>query len=342
VNNIEVSKNISLKPFNTFGIDVKAKYLCPINSISQLSELIHSSLFKSEQRYILAGGSNILFTKDFDGLIIKVSLKGIETTEETERHVKVKVSAGENWHQFVLHAVAKGWGGIENLSLIPGTAGAAPIQNIGAYGVEIQNLIENVEGIDLDTGALRVFSNEECEFGYRESVFKKGLKKKYFISSVTLRLSKKDHQLNTTYGALNETLEMMSVKEKTIQSISDAVIQIRQSKLPDPNVIGNAGSFFKNPTIDTNQFKELQKTNSTIPGYPIDNQNIKVPAGWLIEQCGWKGKTVDKVGVHPKQALVLVNYGDGEGSAILELSEKIQRSVFEKFRIRLMPEVNIL
>ena len=339
---IKVEENINLKALNTFGIDARAKYFCHISDTDQLIDLMGTPLYKSEDHYILGGGSNILFTKDYNGLLIKVDLKGIYILEEQDQFLKVKVYAGENWHQFVLHAVANDWGGVENLSLIPGTVGAAPIQNIGAYGIEIKNLIETVEGIDLATGVSRVFSNDECEFGYRESVFKKRLLKKYFISSVTLRLTKKSHVLNTSYGALQETLLAMNVKHTTIQSVSDAVVQIRRSKLPDPSLVGNAGSFFKNPTVTVEQFDALRKINSTVPRYPIDNQNIKVPAGWLIEQCGWKGKTINNVGVHAKQALVLVNYGGGTGKEILQLAEQIQRSVFEKFQIKLTPEVNIL
>lgn len=339
---IKVEENASLKALNTFGIDAKAKYLCRITEIEQLTELINSQLYKKEEHYILGGGSNVLFTGDFNGLLIKVDLHGIQIIEETNHFVKVKVAAGENWHAFVQQAVRNDWGGIENLSLIPGTMGAAPMQNIGAYGVEIQSLIENVEGIDMSSGHLRVFSKDECEFGYRESAFKRGLKKKYFISSVTLRLTKKRHQLNTSYGAIKETLHEMGVTEVTIQNISEAVIKIRQSKLPDPLVVGNAGSFFKNPTIASSHYKKLLQSYSTMPGYQVDNQNIKVPAGWLIEQCGWKGKTIKNIGVHPKQALVIVNYGGGSGAEILTLAKQIQASVSQKFEINLTPEVNIL
>ncbi len=339
---IKVEENASLKSYNTFGIDVNTKYLCRITTEKQLINLLQSPLFKQEKHYILGGGSNVLFTGDFDGLVIKDEIKGIETIREDDNHITVKVGAGENWHQFVMHAVASGWGGIENLSLIPGTVGAAPMQNIGAYGVEVKNLIENVDAVELSTGVFKTFSNEQCGFGYRESVFKKELAKKYFISSVTLRLSKKNHLLNTTYGAIQETLKEMNVTQPTLQTISNAVINIRKSKLPDPIVIGNAGSFFKNPTVSLKQYEELQISNPTIPGYPVDNQNVKIPAGWLIEQCGWKGKRINNVGVHPKQALVLVNYGEGNGAEILNLSEKIKASVMEKFQIQLTPEVNIL
>lgn len=342
MNKIIIEENASLKAFNTFGIDVKAKFLYSISSINQLADFMASPLAKNEPYYILGGGSNVLLTGDYEGTIIKVDLKGVEIVDQDDNQVKIKVAAGENWHQFVLHAVANGWGGVENLSLIPGTVGAAPMQNIGAYGVEIKNLIEKVEAIELSTGTHREFSNEECEFGYRESVFKRALRKKYFISSVTLSLTKKDHQFNTSYGALQSTLVEMNATEINLQSISNAVIQIRRSKLPDPQVIGNAGSFFKNPTIGIDQYEMMQKSYTTMPGYRVDNQNIKIPAGWLIETCGWKGKRIKNVGVHEKQALVLVNYGGGTGQEILSLSEKIQESVMEKFQIQLTPEVNII
>lgn len=339
---IQIEENVSLKPYNTFGIDAKAAYLCKIHRVEELQELIQSSLYQSTKHYILGGGSNILFTQNYDGLIIKVELKGIEILSETDAEVIINVKSGESWHGLVMHAVQNGWGGIENLSLIPGTVGAAPMQNIGAYGVEIKNVIENVEAIDLITGTLRTFTNGECRFGYRESVFKRDLREKYFISSVTLRLTKKNHELNTSYGAIQDTLRDQQVHEVTIQTISNAVIQIRQSKLPDPKVVGNAGSFFKNPTITTEHYESLKKMNPSIPGYQIDNQHVKVPAGWLIEQCEWKGKKINQVGVHPKQALVLVNYGEGKGTEILKLADEIRHSVDQKFKIKLTPEVNIL
>jgi len=339
---IKIEENVSLRPYNTFGIDVKAAYLCKIHRIEELQELIQSSLYQSTKHYILGGGSNILFTQNYDGLIIKVELKGIEILSETDAEVIINAKSGESWHGLVMHAVQNGWGGIENLSLIPGTVGAAPMQNIGAYGVEIKNVVENVEAIDLVTGSLRVFTNAECRFGYRESVFKRDLKEKYFISSVTLRLTKKNLELNTSYGAIHDTLREQQVHEVTIQTISNAVIQIRQSKLPDPKVVGNAGSFFKNPTITIEHYESLKKTHPSIPGYQTDNQYVKVPAGWLIEQCGWKGKKINQVGVHSKQALVLVNYGEGKGIEILKLADEIRHSVDQKFKIKLTPEVNIL
>jgi UDP-N-acetylmuramate dehydrogenase len=338
----QIEENKDLRALNTFGFRVKAKFFTTIHSKEELHELIHSDLYQREERLILGGGSNILFKRDYDGLVIKVDLKGITVVSQTEDSLLLQVASGEVWHELVLHCVKNNWGGIENLSLIPGLVGAAPIQNIGAYGTEIKNMITQVEAIDLKTGLTKLFTNEECCFGYRESVFKNALREKYFISSITLTLTKKNHRLNTSYGAIHETLSSMNIEQPTIKSISDAVIAIRQSKLPDPRVIGNAGSFFKNPSITVNHYQSLQKTNTTIPSYPSANQEVKVPAGWLIEQCGWKGKKINHVGVHPKQALVLVNYGDGKGEDVFDLAVKITSSVKEKFNIELTPEVNII
>ncbi|MCA4896965.1 MAG: UDP-N-acetylmuramate dehydrogenase [Cytophagales bacterium] len=338
----QIEENKDLEALNTFGFKVSAKYFATIHSKDELQELIHSDLYQREERLILGGGSNILFKRDYDGLVIKVDLKGITVVSQTEDSLLLQVASGEVWHELVLHCVKNNWGGIENLSLIPGLVGAAPIQNIGAYGTEIKNMITQVEAIDLKTGLTKLFTNEECCFGYRESVFKNALREKYFISSITLTLTKKNHRLNTSYGAIHETLSSMNIEQPTIKSISDAVIAIRQSKLPDPRVIGNAGSFFKNPSITVNHYQSLQKTNTTIPSYPSANQEVKVPAGWLIEQCGWKGKKINHVGVHPKQALVLVNYGDGKGEDVFDLAVKIASSVKEKFNIELTPEVNII
>ncbi len=339
---LKIEENKSLKSLNTFGIDVKAAHFVIISSLDQFQELLQTTIYKNEKHLILGGGSNMLFTKDFDGLVIKVDLKGIDIVNRTEESVTIKVASGEVWHELVMHCVQKNWGGVENLSLIPGLTGAAPIQNIGAYGVEIKNVIKNVNGIDLSTGELRSFNNEECCFGYRESVFKHALKEKYFISSVTLTLTQKSHQFNVEYGAIRDTLKSMYITTPSVKSISDAVIAIRQSKLPDPRVIGNAGSFFKNPSITQQHYQSLQNSFPQIPSYPSVNQEVKVPAGWLIEQCGWKGKKINKVGVHSHQALVLVNYGNGNGEEIFDLAMKISLSVREKFSISLTPEVNII
>src|SRR5258706_8462187 len=339
---INIEKNISLLPYNTFGIHVKASFFCKISTVQQLQELIGSSLFKNEPRLILGGGSNILFTKDFQGLVVHIEMKGIETVMETDERILIKVGAGEAWHDFVMHCVNRDWGGIENLSLIPGTVGAAPIQSSGAYGVKIGKVNESVEGVDASTGLVRLFTKDECRFEYRESAFKVELKEKIFISSVTLTLTKKNHLFDIHYGAIKDTLKLHRVDEITVKQISDAVIQIRQSKLPDYRKVGNAGSFFKNPTMAKERLQELQKSYPSIPSYPFDSQTVKVPAGWLIQECGWKGKRMNNVGVHPLQALVLVNYGGGTGEENLQLAEQIKNSVKEKIQVNLTPEVNII
>lgn len=337
----KIHHNHSLRNLNTFGVDVKARLFCSINSTNQLIDLISAEKSRVNRLLILGAGSNILFTKDFDGLVIKTDIKGIEVVKEDEAFVFVKVSAGEIWHDLVLYCLQNNWGGVENLSLIPGTVGAAPIQNIGAYGVEISSMIHQVEGIDLKTGLHQTFSAEDCRFKYRDSIFKNDLKEKIFISSVTLRLTKKDHALTTSYGALKELIEKLK-QDVTIQTVSDTVIQIRQSKLPDPAVIGNAGSFFKNPVVDKIHFEKVKKNYSTIPSYNIDNQSVKIPAAWLIEQAGFKGKQVGKVMMHDKQALVLVNRGGATGGELLRLSQQVQDAVHNKFSIKLEPEVNII
>jgi UDP-N-acetylmuramate dehydrogenase len=338
---IAFKEDTSLQPFNTFGIDVNAKYFCSLNSHAQLSELVQTDLFRNERRIFLGGGSNVLFTKDFDGVVIHNAIQGIETHDETDEYITLRVSSGVNWHQFVRHCVDRDWGGIENLSLIPGTVGAAPIQNIGAYGVEISEVLEKVEAFDLINGRTKSFVKDECRFGYRESVFKSDLKEKIFISSVTLRLTKKNHRIKTSYGAISDTLKRMNIEELSIQSVSDAVIKIRTEKLPDVKALGNAGSFFKNPEISEQHFQRLKNNFATIPNYPAANQRVKVPAGWLIEQCGWKGKKINHAGVHAMQALVLVNFGGAKGEEIFQLAMKIMESVQEKFSITLTPEVNI-
>ncbi|MBS1681875.1 MAG: UDP-N-acetylmuramate dehydrogenase [Bacteroidetes bacterium] len=338
---MHLEKNVSLKSFNTFGIDVTSDNYCEVRTREEFIELTHTPVFKAEKNLILGGGSNVLFTKNFDGLVIRNSNKGIEIISETDHDILLRVNSGEVWHNTVLFCVKNNWGGIENLSLIPGTIGAAPIQNIGAYGVEVREVIEKVEVIEFESGEIRTFTNKECEFGYRESIFKRKLKEKIFISSVTLRLSKKNHKLNTSYGAIAETLLKMNIVSPTIQSVSDAVIKIRSEKLPDFTQLGNAGSFFKNPEIGQEQFEKIKKEFPSIPHYPAANQQVKVPAGWLIEQCGWKGKRINNAGVHAQQALVLVNFGNASGEEIFQLAQNILSSVKEKFSIALTPEVNI-
>lgn len=334
-------KHVDLTPLNTFGISAAAKVFTTIRSLSDAEILITTDTFRNQKTLLLGGGSNILLTKDFDGLVIKVDIKGKQILEEDESTLLLKVGAGENWHELVLYCVERDWGGVENLSLIPGTMGAAPMQNIGAYGVELKDVIENVEALEISSGELKNFSNEACHFGYRDSIFKQQAKDRYIISSVTLRLTKKNHKRNVSYGAIQEILTHLG-GEPSVKAISDAVIHIRRSKLPDPALIGNAGSFFKNPSIDLAIHTSIKKEYIGIPGYPTDDGMMKVPAAWLIEQCGWKGKTFNQVGVHQHQALVLVNYGGGEGEKIWELAMNIQRSVKEKFNIVLQPEVNVI
>lgn len=338
---IRIQEHVDLLPYNTFKIAARARYFASVTTVAELHALIDTPVYKHEKHLILGGGSNILLTADFEGLVIKIDLKGIKTIWEDDSTIVLKVGAGEPWHSFVMFCVTKNYGGVENMSLIPGTMGAAPMQNIGAYGVEVKDLIKTVEAIDVNSGVVRVFNNRECEFGYRESVFKHTLKGKYFISSVTLTLTKKNHVLNTSYGAIQQTLDQLHLVP-SVKTISDAVIAIRTQKLPDPKVVGNAGSFFKNPTIDQAQYESIKKEYPEIPGYGTENQHVKVPAGWLIEQCGWKGKTIDNIGVHPHQALVLVNYGGGTGEKIWALAQDILASVKKKFAIDLQPEVNII
>lgn len=333
--------NISLKNYNTFGIQAKASNFIDVKSVGELQKLIQSETYRNNPVLVLGGGSNLLFTKDFQGLVVKMSLKGLEKIKEDEREVIIKAGAGENWHQFVLFCIENGYGGIENLSLIPGTVGAAPMQNIGAYGVEIKEVLESLEAMDINTGEIKVFRNEDCEFGYRQSIFKNKLKGKYIIISVTFKLQK-NPSINISYGAIKDTLSSMGVTRLTIKAVSDAVISIRKSKLPDPEVIGNAGSFFKNPEVEEKVFTDLKEKYPTIPGYPTTPGMVKIPAGWLIEQAGWKGKRVGETGVHKDQALVLVNYGNAQGKEILALAMEVQKSVKEKFGIEIVAEVNIV
>ena len=336
---MQIKENISLKPFNTFGIDAKARYFSTFSNDDELAELTshHSPLTK----FILGGGSNILLTKDFDGLVLKNEVKGIELLHEDPEYVYVKAGAGENWHQLVLHCIQHGWGGVENLSLIPGNVGASPMQNIGAYGVELDDVFWSLEAFHLFDKKLYTFTKADCGFGYRDSVFKSKYKNEFAILSVTLQL-KKHPVYHTSYGAINEELEKMGVKELSIQAISQAVINIRSSKLPDPKVIHNAGSFFKNPEIPIKKYEELKSKFPDIVSYPISKMTAKLAAGWMIEQCGWKGYRLGDAGVHAKQSLVLVNYGNATGKEIYDLSEQVLQSVNKKFGIVLEREVNII
>lgn len=290
---------------------------------------------------ILGGGSNVLFTRNFDGVVLQNHILGKEVMQEDEDHIFVKVGGGENWHQWVMYCLENNWGGVENLSLIPGSVGASPIQNIGAYGVELKDVFHSLEAIQLDTAQLHTFDRQACRFGYRDSIFKQKAKGKYFITSVTFRLDKQ-HQLHTSYGAIQTELDRMGVSAPSIHDISKAVIHIRQSKLPDPAVIGNGGSFFKNPVVSSSQLAMLQQAYPDIPHYPQADGSEKLAAGWLIEQAGWKGKRLGNYGVHDRQALVLVNYGGARGADIVALSKEIQASVKQQFGVELTPEINLI
>ncbi len=339
---MEIQENISLQPYNTFGLQATARYFVEVNTLEQLVTVLKDNTFQNLPRLFLGGGSNILLTKDFEGIVIKINLQGIEKQQENELHVWLKAGAGVVWHNFVLHCIAQNWAGVENLSLIPGTVGAAPMQNIGAYGVEIKDVFDELEALNLSTLQIEKFALDDCQFGYRESVFKHIYKNQYVILSVTFRLNKTPN-FHIEYGAIKDTIAEMGVQQLSIKAISDAVIHIRQSKLPNPAEIGNSGSFFKNPEIPIAQFQALKERFPAMVSFPsINPALIKVPAGWLIEQAGWKGFKDGHIGVHAKQALVLVNYGGGKGNDIKALSEKIQASVFEKFGILLHPEVNFI
>ncbi|KXH85653.1 UDP-N-acetylmuramate dehydrogenase [Chryseobacterium kwangjuense] len=337
-----MQENFSLQPFNTFGVDVNAKYFTEVETIDQLKDAIRYSKEHHLSVLFLGGGSNILLTRDFDGLAIKLSLKGISEEDINENEVLVTAKSGENWHEFVLHSLEKNYGGLENLSLIPGNVGTSPMQNIGAYGTEIKDIFVSCTVLDLENLELKTFNLKDCHFGYRDSVFKQEGKGKYVILDVTFRLTKKNHHIKTEYGAIKTELENMGITDPTIQDVSKAVIHIRQSKLPDPKEIGNAGSFFKNPTIPLTQFEDLKQKFENIPGYP-NGDMVKVPAGWLIEQCGWKGKQIGNAASHKLQALVIVNAtGKATGKEIFDFSTEIIDSVKEKFGIELEREVNII
>ncbi|APY07838.1 UDP-N-acetylenolpyruvoylglucosamine reductase [Winogradskyella sp. J14-2] len=335
-----IEHNVSLQPFNTFGIDAKAKQYCNITNTTVLSEILKT---KNDQSFfILGGGSNMLLTKDIEALVLHINLKGIEVVNETDDSVFVKAMAGENWHQFVLWCLKHNYGGIENLSLIPGNVGTSPIQNIGAYGVELKDVFESCEAINIKNQDSRIFYKDDCGFDYRESVFKQELKGKYIITSVTFKLSKHHHKLHTAYGAIKQQLQDLQINNPTIKDVSNAVIAIRQSKLPDPKDIGNSGSFFKNPVISKRQFNKLQANFPDVPSYIVSDSMVKVPAGWLIERAGFKGKRFTDYGVHNKQALVLVNHGNAKGIDIYNLSQLIQKTIKRIFDISIETEVNII
>lgn len=341
---MQILEDYPLKPLNSFGIAASAAVFAPFVSLESLEELLLEKSNRGETALpllVLGGGSNVLFRKNWTGWVLKNEVLGIDLLHEDNQYVFVRAGAGENWHSFVLYSLERGWGGLENLSLIPGNVGASPMQNIGAYGVEIKDVFWSLEAFHIHDRVVQTFSLEDCDFGYRESIFKKNKKGEYIILNVTYRLSKFP-VLNTSYGAIQQELDKAAIIHPTVKDVSDAVIRIRRSKLPDPAVIGNAGSFFKNPSIPEDQFMALKEKFPTIVGYPLPEGQVKIAAGWLIEQCGWKGYRDGDAGCHPQQALVLVNYGNASGNDIYALSTKILESVQEKFAVTLEREVNIL
>jgi UDP-N-acetylmuramate dehydrogenase len=334
---LNFQKDISLRPYNTFGIDVKSKKFVGVQSTDELKAVLKQH--QGAQLLVLGGGSNLLLTQNFEGLTIRIETRGIEIVKEYDRSARVKVAAGENWHDFVLWCLENDLGGVENLALIPGSVGAAPIQNIGAYGVELREVFESCEALSIKTGDIKIFNKVDCQFGYRNSIFKNALKGQYIITSVQFNLTKAPHQVNTFYGGLSEKL---GSKSPDIQSVAQAVIDIRSAKLPDPGQIGNSGSFFKNPVIPAKQFMELQQQYPNMPRYPDQEGKIKIPAAWLIDHLGYKGYRMNDAGVHQNQALVLVNYGNASGAEIKKLAQAIKDNVLENFAIHLEFEVNIL
>ncbi|WP_046758822.1 UDP-N-acetylmuramate dehydrogenase [Kordia jejudonensis] len=337
---MSIQHNVSLKKFNTFGIDATAKNFISITNISEL--LVALQLEEFPEYFVLGGGSNMLLTKDIETPILHINTKGKRIVIQTEEEVLVEIQAGENWHEFVLWCIENDFGGVENLSLIPGNVGTSPIQNIGAYGVELKDTFVSCSVIDIETLEQKIFQLEDCKFGYRNSIFKNEAKGKYIITSVVFRLTRKNHKLNTSYGAIQQELESNHITNPTIKNVSDAVIAIRERKLPNPKEIGNSGSFFKNPVISKADFDMLQENHKNVPHYVVSDTEIKVPAGWLIEQCGFKGKRFGDAGVHKNQALVLVNHDNATGAEILALAKKIQATVLEKFNIAIEAEVNVI
>ena len=338
---MKVLENYSLKTLNTFGLDIKTRWFAEINSVESLQALLKDQRFRFVPKMILGGGSNILFKDDFDGLIIHNRIDFVKIISEDENYIFISAGAGMTWHSFVLYTIDHNYPGLENLSLIPGCVGAAPIQNIGAYGVEIKNTFHQLNALNMTDGSLRTFTAEDCRFAYRDSIFKQEERNRYVIVDVTFRLSK-NASLNTTYGTIEEQLKIMNISHPTIRDISNAVIAIRKSKLPDPEIIGNAGSFFKNPEVPIHFYNKLKENYPAIVGYPSSSGNYKLAAGWLIEQCGWKGKRIANTGMHERQALVLINYGGATGKELIAHAELVQKSVLEKFGVDLEMEVNII
>ena len=335
---MNIQTNFSLKNYNTFGIEAKAKQFVSVSSIDELKEVLSAN----NDIFILGGGSNMLLTQDIEKLVVHVNLKGKEIVEENDDFTIIKAQAGENWHEFVLWCIDQNFGGIENLSLIPGNVGTTPIQNIGAYGVEIKDTMFSCDALNLKTLEIETFTNAQCKFEYRESVFKNELKNQYIITSVCFKLTKKNHKVSTTYGAIETELQHQNIQNPTLKDVSNAVIAIRQSKLPDPKELGNSGSFFKNPIITKEAFEKVKALHPEMPHYVVSETEVKVPAGWLIEKAGFKGKRFGDAGIHKNQALVLVNYGNATGQEILNVSKDIQETIFKKFGIHIEAEVNVI
>ncbi len=337
---IKIQPNFSLKNYNTFGIEAQAKQFVAIHNATELASVLQQH--KEEKKFILGGGSNMLLTQDIDALVIHIDLKGIKILQEKEDFVFVECQAGENWHEFVVWTLAHNYGGLENMSLIPGNVGTTPVQNIGAYGTEIKDTMVSCDAMKIDSQQMKTFTNSECRFGYRESIFKQAEKDQYIITSVVFQLTKRHHKINTAYGDIQSELAKKEITNPTIQDVSNAVITIRQSKLPDPKELGNSGSFFKNPILLRTDFEKIHQQFPEMKFYEVSETEVKVPAGWLIEQAGFKGKRFGDAGVHKNQALVLVNYGNATGQEVLAVSKDIQKTIYEKFGIHIEAEVNVI
>jgi UDP-N-acetylmuramate dehydrogenase len=337
---MNIIADFSLKKHNTFGIEAKAKQFVAVHSIGALKTVLEEN--KNEKKFVLGGGSNMLLTQDIDALVIHVDLKGKKIIKETEDFVWVESQAGENWNEFVLWTIDQNLGGLENMSLIPGNVGTTPVQNIGAYGTEIKDTFVSCEAMKIENQELKTFTKEECHFGYRESVFKNEVKDQYIITSVVFKLTKHNHKINISYGDIAGELAKKSIENPSLKDVSNAVIAIRQSKLPDPKELGNSGSFFKNPILLKTEFEPIHAKFPEIKFYEVSETEVKVPAGWLIEQAGFKGKRFGDAGIHKNQALVLVNYGDATGQEILAVSRDIQETVFRIFGIHIEAEVNVI
>lgn len=337
---MEIIENFSLKKHNTFGIEAKAKEFTAVHSVEELKNVLAQN--QSKKKFILGGGSNMLLTQDIDALVIHIDLKGKKIIREDDNFVWVESQAGENWHGFVLWTINQNFGGLENMSLIPGNVGTTPVQNIGAYGTEIKDTFVSCDAIKIDNQEIRTFTKDECNFGYRESIFKNDVKGQYIITSVVFKLTKRNHKINTSYGDITAELAKQGVTAPTLKDVSNAVIAIRQSKLPDPKELGNSGSFFKNPIISKTDFEKVQQKFPDIRFFEVSDTEVKVPAGWLIEQAGFKGKRFGDAGIHKNQALVLVNYGNATGQEILNVSKDIQETIFNTFGIHIEAEVNVI